>query len=103
MNRDVEFLRELLLELLSVQRSPPEPIFAPIQTYADRFQKPKEEIVSGLELLAELNFIEGPGAYRDGAWLFRRLTHRGAWLADAIKDPRDWRRVKDAYGGLLER
>lgn len=102
MSRDVEFLRGLLLELELAQRSPPEPIFTPIGDYAGRFGKSAREIVEALELLAELDFIEGPGAYRGDAWLFRKLTHRGAWLADAIKDPHFWRRAKETYGALLE-
>lgn len=101
MSRDVEFLRELLLELEAAQRSPPEPVFAPLQDYALQFQKSAREIVSALELLAALDFIEGPGAYRGDAWLFRKLTHRGEWLAAAIREPGDWRRVKEVYGGFL--
>lgn len=102
MRRDVDFLRELLLELETEQRSPPEPIFAPVADFARQYEKPAAEVVQSLELLAELELIDGPGAYRDDAWLFRKLTKRGLWLADAIRDPHYWRKVKEAYGGLLD-
>lgn len=102
MARDVELLRLLLLELERDQRSPPEAFFAPVGDYARTLNRSAQEIVAALDLLAELDFIEGPGAYRDD-WLFRKLTRRGAQLAAAVRDANEWDKVKEAYGVLLER
>jgi hypothetical protein len=60
-------------------------------------------IIAGLDTLAGLNFIEGPGVYRERDWLFRRLTRRGAALADLIRDPDDWRRALEAYAPFFAR
>lgn len=101
MSRDVEVLRRLLLEVEREQRSPPEPIFLPVTDFARALDLPAAEILAALDQLLRLDFIEGPGSYR-GAWLFRKLTRRGVQLADAIRDPREWRNVKQAYGAMLE-
>ena len=103
MARDVELLRTLLLELEREQRSPPEPIFVPVADFARELGKSRAEIAEALDHLVSLEFIEGPGAYRDDAWLFRRLTRRGVQLAAAVRDAREWLKVKDAYGAFMER
>lgn len=100
---DVEALRALLLALEDVQRSPPEPIFVAVAELAQLLQRTRSEIIESLNTLAGLNFIEGPGAYLESDWLFRRLTRRGEVLADLIRDPDDWREALDAYGPFLAR
>lgn len=100
---DVEALRALLLALEDVQRSPPEPIFVAVGELAGLLQRSHWEIIEGLDTLAGLNFIEGPGAYRESDWLFRRLTRRGEALAELIRDPDDWREALAAYGPFLAR
>ncbi len=100
---DVEALRALLLALENVQRSPPEAIFVAVGELAQLLQKSRSEIIEGLDALAGLNFIEGPGAYRESDWLFRRLTRRGEALADLIRDPDDWREALATYGPFLAR
>ncbi len=100
---DVEALRALLLALENVQRSPPEPIFVAVGELAQRLQRSRSEIIEGLDMLAGLNFIEGPGAYRESDWLFRRLTRRGEALAELIRDPDDWREALETYGPFLAR
>jgi hypothetical protein len=97
MSGDVDLLRELLLTLERLQRSPPEPVFVACGELAQRLGRAEAEIEAHLERLANLDFIEGPGAHGDGFWLFRKLTQRGAALAGAIRDERDWRDVKGAY------
>lgn len=94
---EFEALRALLLALEDVQRSPPEPIFVAVGELARLLRKSRSEIIEGLDTLAGLQFIEGPGVYREREWLFRRLTRRGAVMADLIRDPGDWRRALDAY------
>lgn len=100
MSRDVDVMRRLLLELEKEQRSPPEPVFIPLDKFSRQLDKSTFEIAEALDLLLSLDFIEGPGAYQD-AWLFRKLTRRGAQLLDAIRDMRDWAKVKNVYGALL--
>ena len=100
---DVETLRGLLLALEKAQRSPPEPIFVAVDELARLLNKSGSEILQDLDTLASLNFIEGPGAYRESDWLFRRLTRRGAVLADLVRDPSDWRRAIEAYAPFLTR
>jgi hypothetical protein len=103
MAREVELMRLLLLELEKQQRSPPEAFFVPVDELARRLESTNGEITEGLDRLRELDFIEGPGPYRDDSWLFRKLTRRGEQLAAAVRDAREWRRVKEIYGGMLER
>lgn len=100
---DFEALRTLLLALEDVQRSPPEPIFVAVGELAGLLHKSRSEIIESLDRLAGLNFIEGPGVYRERDWLFRRLTRRGAALADLIRDPNDWRKALEAYAPFLAR
>ncbi|MGD9657788.1 MAG: hypothetical protein AB7U61_09145 [Methylocystis sp.] len=100
---DVAALRALLLALESVQRSPPEPIFVAVGELAQLLHRSRSEIIEGLDTLAGLNFIEGPGAYRESDWLFRRLTRRGEALAALIRDPDDWREALETYGPFLAR
>ncbi|MGJ0396876.1 MAG: hypothetical protein ACR65U_11700 [Methylocystis sp.] len=100
---DVDALRILLLALEDVQRSPPEPIFVAVGELARLLRKSHAEIIEGLDTLAGLNFIEGPGAYRESDWLFRRLTRRGEALAELIRDPNDWREALETYGPFLAR
>ncbi|QGM97596.1 hypothetical protein [Methylocystis parvus] len=103
MARDVDLMRLALLELKRLQRSPPEGFLLPLDDIAHRLERPRSELVEALELLRELDFIEAPGAYFNGAWIFRKLTKRGDELAELILDERDWGRVKEAYADLLER
>ena len=102
MARNVDLMRQLLLHLEQEQRSPPEAIFAPVAQYARLLDASSRDVMAALDLLHDLEFIEGPGAWRDDAWLFRKLTRRGAQLAAAVRDAREWGRVKDVYGALLD-
>lgn len=101
MRRDVDLLRDLLLKLEDLERSPPEPIFIALEEVARTLDRLPFEIVAHLELLADLNFIDGPGAYKNGAWLFRKLTPRGCALADNIRDENIWREIKDSYAAAI--
>jgi hypothetical protein len=95
-------MRLVLLELKSLQRSPPEGFILPLDDIASRLDRRRPEIVAALDLLKELDFIEAPGAYMEAAWIFRKLTRRGDELAELISNERDWRKVKAAYSGLLQ-
>jgi len=100
---DVEALRSLLLALEDVQRSPPESIFVAVDELAHLLNRSRAEILDDLDRLAALEFIEGPGPYRKGDWLFRRLTRRGEALAELIRDPSDWRKAVEAYAPFFAR
>jgi hypothetical protein len=102
MGRDVDLMRLLLLDLEERQLSPPEAFLLPLEEIASRFERTIAEIVAALEELREADFIDAPGAFREDAWIFRKLTRRGAQLADMIADLREWDKVKNAYVGLLE-
>ncbi|WP_442755959.1 hypothetical protein ACNHKD_04785 [Methylocystis sp. JAN1] len=99
----VDLMRLALLELRRLQRSPPEGFLLPLDEIAHRLERGRAEIVEALDLLRALDFIEAPGAYLDGAWIFRKLTRRGDELAELIADERDWRKVKAVYADLLDR
>lgn len=103
MARDVDLMRLALLELKRLQRSPPEGFLLPLDEIAYRLARSRSDLVEALDLLRELDFIEAPGAYLDGAWIFRKLTRRGDELLALIEDERDWSKVKDAYSDLLGR
>jgi hypothetical protein len=97
MDRDVDLLRLLLLDLATMQRSPPEGFVLPLDDMARRLQRRREELIDSLDLLLSLEFIEAPGRYH-GEWLFRKLTRRGEWLASMVQDEEKWAQVKAAYG-----
>jgi hypothetical protein len=97
MPRDVDLMRLALLDLKRLQRSPPEGFLLPLDDISFRLNRPQSEIVEALERLRELEFIEAPGAYIEGAWIFRKLTRRGEELAALVSDEREWRKVKAAY------
>jgi DNA-binding MarR family transcriptional regulator len=101
MRRDVDLLRDLMLALEPIERSPPEPIFLELDDIAQKTGQTPESIVAHLDLLLEQGFIEGPGIYRR-AWLFRKLTAKGQALADNIRDARNWDAVKQTYSSMLE-
>ncbi|PWB84351.1 MAG: hypothetical protein C3F11_01785 [Methylocystaceae bacterium] len=103
MRRDLDLLRDLLLGLERAQRSPPEPIFVTLGDVARMFGRLPSEIEAHLDLLVRLDFIEGPGAYKDGLWLFRKLTKRGCWLVDNIRDARRWGEIKGTYAWVTNR
>jgi DNA-binding MarR family transcriptional regulator len=101
MDRNVDMMRLLLLELERRERSPAEPVFLPLDELAARLGTDREAIVDALQSLRERDFIEAPGPYRD-QWLFRKLTRRGAALLGLVADEGEWRKVKRAYGLLIE-
>jgi len=103
MDCDADLLRDLLLKLESKQRSPRETIFISLEDFAETLHRSRSEIEAHLEFLSSNDFIDGPGADGDGFWLFRKLTSKGRWLSDNIRDPVDWRNIKIAYGADVTR
>jgi hypothetical protein len=102
MARNVDLMRFLVLQLKRRERSPVEPIFLPLEDLAAQSGSHRDDVLEALHSLSDADFIEGPGPYQD-QWIFRKLTHRGDTLHDLVSDEKEWRKVKEAYGILLER
>jgi DNA-binding MarR family transcriptional regulator len=105
MERDPELVRSILLFLSSAERSPPESIFIGLGDLASRLGVGAERVSEELALLAEKAFIEGPGPYGDGQYLFRKLTAKGKAFVELLGDSEEWRRAKALYlpGGASPR
>jgi DNA-binding MarR family transcriptional regulator len=98
MDCDADLLRDLLLILENEQRSPRETTFVSLEDLAETLDRSRSELETHLKFLSSHDFIEGPGLDEDGFWLFRKLTGKGRWLSNNIRDPVDWRNIKIAYG-----
>jgi DNA-binding MarR family transcriptional regulator len=97
MERDPELVRSILLFLCSVQRSPPESIFIGLGDLAARLDVAADRVSEELALLAEKDFIEGPGPYGADQYLFRKLTAKGRTFIALLSNAGDWRRAKALY------
>ena len=97
MDCNADLLRDLLLKLESKQRSPRETIFISLEDFAETLHRSRSEIETHFKFLSSHDYIDGPGADGDGFWLFRKLTSKGRWLSDNIRDPVDWRNIKITY------
>ena len=93
-----DLLRDLLLALVRMERSPPESLLLVPSELAATLRCGAADIRHGIQILADLDLIEGPGAY-GGGWLFRQLTPRGRLMAEEVGSERRWRQIKDVYGG----
>lgn len=93
-----DLLRDLLLALDRMQRSPPESTLLVPSELAVALGCGVGEVLRGVEILADLDLIEGPGAY-GGGWLFRQLSPRGRLMTEELGSERRWRRIKEIYGG----
>jgi hypothetical protein len=101
MRRNVDLLRDLMLALEPLERSPPEAVFLELDEFALRMGQSPETVCAHLDLLLAQGFIDGPGVYRS-AWLFRKLTPKGLALADNIRDARSWDAIKRSYSSMLD-
>jgi hypothetical protein len=101
MRRNVDLLRELVLALEPLERSPPEPVFLELDDFALRMGQSPETVCAHLDLLSAQGFIDGPGIWQT-AWLFRKLTPKGQALADNIRDARGWEAIKRSYSSMLD-
>lgn len=96
MGYDADLMRDIALELETLQRSPPEPILLELLDIAERNSRSCYDVVAALDALRRLDLIEGPGAFSD-SWLFRRITARGQVFVNEIRDPLHWRKIKQSY------
>lgn len=95
---DPDLLRDLLIALDGLQRSPPESLLLVPAELAVTLESSVPPVLRAIEVLADLRLIEGPGAY-GGGWLFRQLTPRGRLVIEEAASERRWRRIKEIYGG----
>ncbi len=97
MGHDADLARELILLLEQLERSPPEPVFIAMDRLALEWRRSLAEIQEHIELLAHYGLIEGPGAYGENAFLFRKLTRKGHRFVRTVRDGRNWLEIKSRY------
>jgi hypothetical protein len=96
MRRDLGLIRELLLKL--------EPLSDPHAWQTIAANDPRiqvegytpDEIEYHLQLLVEQGFIDQPRSAPMEGIIFRRLTWAGHDYLDAVRDPKIWRKTKEA-------
>jgi hypothetical protein len=91
---DVELLRLILLHLETRQASPRAIVLIMIAEEAAEIGSRADALRDGLDLLLELDYIDGPGPDVAGVWLFRKLTRKGMNFLQAARDPAGWARLK---------
>ena len=97
MVHDVELMRELMFVLETRQISPRTTIVISIEEEARDIGCMPEAVEHSLNVLQDLDYIEGPGADEPGFWLFRKLTLKGNHFIKATRHERDWTRLKQHY------
>lgn len=95
---DVELLRTALLYLETRQVSPRATVIIDLREDAADLAYDERIFEDGLNLLLDLDYIEGPGPDATGFWLFRKLTRKGLEFVRATRDPADWTRMKKHRG-----
>ena len=94
MIHDVDLMRDLLFLLEERQVSPRSTVVLSIQDEADDLGRLPDVIEASLNMLLDLEYIDGPGRDEPGFWLFRKLTRKGAEFVKATRRPRDWEQMK---------
>jgi hypothetical protein len=94
MNHDVDLMRDLMFLLEERQASPRTTVVLSIQDEADDLGRLPDVIEASLDLLLDLEYIDGPGRDEPGFWLFRKLTRKGVDFVKATRQPRDWEQMK---------
>ena len=94
---NVELLRELLFLLETRELSPRSTVIIAVDVEALDIGCPSEEIVDGLNLLLDLDYIDGPGEDEPGFWFFRKLTRKGRKFLTAARHPADWEIIKRRF------
>jgi hypothetical protein len=98
LSHDVELLRTALLYLETRQVSPRATVIIDLRDEAADLDYDQQVFENGLNLLLDLDYIEGPGSDAQGLWLFRKLTRKGIEFVRATRDPADWTRMKQHRG-----
>lgn len=97
MNHDVELMRDLLFLLETRQTSPRTSIVLSIEEEAETLGELPETVEAGLNVLLDLDYIDGPGQDEPGYWFFRKLTRKGTEFVRATRSPKDWEKMKRHY------
>ena len=100
MINDVDLMRELMFVLEQRQVSPRETVIIAIEAEALDLGCLPATVKDSLNVLLDLEYVEGPGSDVDGTWLFRKLTRKGVQFVRAVRDPQDWDRMKQDYAHL---
>lgn len=83
-----------MLYLEERQSSPRATVVISLRDEAEAMGLDQHAFEAGLNVLLNLDYIEGPGADIGGTWLFRRLSQKGAGFVKAVRAPSDWERMK---------
>ena len=94
MIHDVDLMRDLLFLLEERQISPRSNVVLSIDDEADVLGELPEAVEAGLNMLLNLDYIDGPGQDEPGFWLFRKLTRKGNEFIKATRRQGDWDRLK---------
>ncbi len=97
MLQDVDLMRDLLFLLEERQISPRSNIVLSIEAEAEVLGEMPEAIEAGLNMLLELEYIDGPGQDEPGFWFFRKLTRKGNEFVKATRRQGDWERLKHYF------
>ena len=99
MSYDLELMRQLMLTLEDRQLSPRSTVVLSLDDEARDLGRLPEAIAEGLNVLLDLEYIDGGGEDDHGYWLFRKLTRKGVQFVREARQPRDWERMKRRYAG----
>ena len=94
MMHDVDMMRDLLFLLAERQISPRSNVVLSIDAEAGALGQSSETVEAGLNMLLDLDYIDGPGQDEPGFWLFRKLTRKGNDFIKATRREDDWQRLK---------
>ena len=97
MIKDVDSMRNLLFILEERQVSPRATIIFSIQNAARELDCQSNEVLECLNLLQDLDYIEGPGQDEPGCWLFRKLTRKGVQFVRQTRSPQAWEKIKARF------
>ena len=97
MMHDVELIRDLLFLLEDRQISPRSNVVLSIDAEAAALGELPEAVEASLNMLLDLDYIDGPGQDEPGFWLFRKLTRKGNEFIKATRREGDWERLKGYF------
>jgi hypothetical protein len=96
MTRDLGLIRELLLKLEPLSGSHVWQHILPNDPRIQLEGHSPDEIEYHLQLLMEQGFVEQPLSGAMEGIMFKRLTWAGHDYLDAVRDPKVWRKTKEA-------
>ena len=107
MKRDMGLIRELLMRLEALEKSPHRRVHIHSEGDELRFDDyTADQVDYHMELLYEFDLItssDSQNALMSGEWIFDRLTWGGHDFLETVRDPEVWKRTKSGaskLGGL---